>query len=91
MFGVGAMSMLSDTGHPWMFGSNEMEHHSRALIRDARPYIDAMLRIYPRLENIVDARNKKSIRWLRHVGFRIDPPIPAGVDGLPFHPFVMEV
>lgn len=91
MFGVAAPSLLSTVGAPWMFGTDQIEAHPRSLMRDGRTYIDAMLRLFPRLENIVDARNTKSIRWLRHLGFTIDPAIPVGVARLPFHPFVMEV
>jgi hypothetical protein len=90
MFGVAAQSLLSDVGHPWMFGTPEMERHSRSLIREARPYIAEMKAMYPRLTNIVDARNHKSIRWLKKCGFEIQPAIRLGVNGLPFHPFVME-
>jgi hypothetical protein len=42
------------------------------------------------LENVVDARNTKSIRWLRRMGFEVLPAAPLGVEGRPFHLFVME-
>jgi hypothetical protein len=91
MFGVSATSLLSDTGHPWMFGTPTLDRQSRALITVSRHYIAHMLTLFPRLENIVDARNVKSIRWLRRLGFEVTPAEPRGAQGLPFHRFVMEV
>ncbi len=90
MFGV-AGQMINAVGHPWMFGTPRMERHARALISEGRTYIRTMLSVFPRLENVVDARNTKSIRWLKRLGFRIRPPMVMGVAGLPFHPFDMEV
>lgn len=92
MFGVAVHSMLGDIGHPWMFGTPSLEKHMRrALIKDAGGYISDMLRLFPRLENVVDARNTKSIRWLQRMGFTVRPAVPMGAAGVPFHPFVMEV
>lgn len=92
MFGMYRQTMLSDSAQPWMFGTPAIDKHlRRALIEDARGYISDMLRLARRLENVVDARNKTSIRWLTHLGFKILPAIPMGVSGAPFHPFVMEV
>lgn len=43
------------------------------------------------LTNYVDARNAVSIRWLRWLGFEIEPAAPFGIHGLPFHRFSMRV
>ena len=48
-----------------------------------------MRALFPYLFNFVDARNMKSIRWLKHLGYAVGPPVPFGVAGLPFHPFSM--
>jgi len=42
------------------------------------------------LYNYVDARNVKSIKWLRWLGFQLDEPAPYGVRGLPFHRFELR-
>ena len=49
-----------------------------------------MLREFPVLRNVVDARNTVSIRWLVWLGFTIGTPQPMGVRGLPFIPFANE-
>ena len=92
MFGMTVHSMLGGVGHPWMFGTPAIEKTlRRALIEEGRGYISDMLRLCPRLENVVDSRNLKSIRWLTRMGFTVHPAVPMGVAGVPFHPFVMEV
>ena len=92
LFGMTVHSMLGGVGHPWMFGSVAIEKHlRRALDEDGPLYISDMLRLCPRLENVVDSRNLKSIRWLQRMGFTVKPAVPMGVAGTPFHPFVMEV
>jgi hypothetical protein len=44
---------------------------------------------YPQLENHVDARNRRALRWLGWLGFTIEAPAPWGVEGRPFHRFWM--
>lgn len=74
-------------GVPWMVGTNELDKCGRELMAEARNCLKVWHRFYPTLMNVVDARNTKSIRWLKRLGFTVRNPIPMGVDGLPFHPF----
>lgn len=87
VYGVSPTTLMGDTASPWLLGTSRMERNAKAVLRDARRYIAFVSERYPRLVNYVDARNKPSIRWLRRVGFQIDPPAPYGVAGLPFHRF----
>jgi len=87
---LGVSGEWTGSGRPWMFGTDEVERQARSLMRDSRQYIQHMLGAFQRLENVVDARNTKYIRWLKRVGFRILSPINIGVAGLPFHPFRLE-
>jgi hypothetical protein len=89
MFGVAPVSLMSDIGLPWMVGTTLVDRERRALTRLTPPYIARMLAAYPSLANVVDARNVKSIAWLRRAGFKVHAPAPAGVAGLPFHLFTM--
>lgn len=77
-------------GVPWMVGTNEVTKHQRAVISLAPRYIARMLRAYPRLTNRVHAENTRAIRWLRHVGFQLEPVHRHPVTGAPFHWFSME-
>jgi hypothetical protein len=88
IFGVSG-GLVGRTGYPWMFGTDAVDHNTRSLMRDSRGYIRQMLDVFPRLTNVVDARNEKYIRWLKRIGFNILPPIAMGKGGLMFHPFEM--
>lgn len=83
-------SLLSCEGAPWMLGTDALDRHPVTLMKSCPRYIDLMKESFPHLRNYVDARNKKSIRWLRRLGFTIHPPIPYGVSQLPFHPFELR-
>lgn len=90
IFGVAARSLMSDTGVPWLLGSDDLVTHRRPFLRHGRVFVSAMLDIFPHLENYVDARNTTSIEWLRWLGFDILPAEPFGVYRLPFHRFEMR-
>ena len=85
--GAASQSLLSCTGIPWMLGTNELSWHSALFVRHGKRCISELLTRFERLENHVDARNTKSVRWLRSIGFTVDDPQPYGAFGLPFRRF----
>lgn len=90
IFGVGHFD--PKVGVPWMLATHDVfqtPRASRALVSKGRWYIQRMLANYPRLENYVDTRNERAIRWLRHLGFTIHPAAPYGPYGYLFHRFDM--
>lgn len=87
MFGVTARSALSTTGTPWMLATQELERVQRPFLRLSLPVVELMQDEYPKLENYVDARNDRTIRWLKWLGFKLAPSAPFGVSRLPFHRF----
>jgi hypothetical protein len=90
LFGVVPMSLAGVTGIPWLLGSDAVAAYSRQFLRRNRAWLGEMLRDFPLLTNVVDARNTVSIRWLRWLGFTLGTPQPMGVRGLPFIPFEMS-
>jgi len=90
IFGVGSPSLLSDTGVVWMLGTDLIERYKGAFIKYSRDYITAMLSVYPYLTNFVDARNTRTIRWLKFMGFTFLPAKPIGLKGLPFYQFELR-
>lgn len=90
MFGVVPASLLGGVGVPWMIGTTDIERHQHAFLRRCRPHVAHMRRLYTHLANMVDARNRVAMRWLRWLGFRLGEPVPHGPDGLPFRPFEMR-
>lgn len=82
MFGCGDFT-------PWLLGSERLPEAGMAIARHSHRYIEFMLRRYPLLYNYVDVRNKLAIRWLRWCGFMLFEPIPYGLSGELFYPFLM--
>ena len=90
ILGVVPANMLAGQGVPWLLGTPLIDKHRSAFIRLNRIYIPKMLAAFPHLFNIVDARNTKSIAWLKHMGFTVPPARPTGPQGLPFHLFTLD-
>lgn len=90
IWGVGKVSFLSKEGLPWMLTSDLVDQHYREFLRRGSKYLVDMQKEAIVLINMVDVRNKKSIRWLKWLGFNIHDPVPFGPDGMLFHPFIME-
>ena len=90
LFGVVPMTLVGVTGIPWLLGSESVTRYGRPFLRRNRIWLREMLREFPVLRNVVDARNAVSIRWLAWLGFTFGTPQPMGVRGLPFIPFEMS-
>lgn len=90
VFGVAPASMIGGSGIPWLVGSDALEKYQRTFLRRCGKVVNAMLTVYPYLENYVDARNHVAKAWLHWLGFTLEGPAPYGVLGLPFHRFYME-
>lgn len=90
MFGVSPASMLSGKGTPWLISTHLVEKYQKTFLRGSRHALQAMLLVYPHLENYVDERNHVAKAWLHWLGFRLEDPVPFGPLGLNFHRFHME-
>lgn len=85
-----ALGLFDAIGLPWMLGTDLVRRHQRVLMRACRPYIQRMLRAYPHLFNVVHAENHTAKRWLKRVGFTLQPAEPFGPHGAMFHRFDMR-
>ena len=90
IFGVAKPSFMSDTGIPWLLGSDLITKHVRRFLVANRKVVDVMKQDVKILKNYVDARNLTTIKWLKWLGFVIHPAHPYGVEQLPFHLFTWE-
>lgn len=90
IFGVAPKSMIGGSGIPWLVATDELEKYQFAFLRRCRNGVNAMLSVYPYLENYVDERNHTAKAWLHWLGFKIEDAQPFGISGLPFHRFHME-
>ena len=87
LWGVGPLSLVEGRGCPWLLAADAFEALGSDIGRLSRPLLAMMRDLYPRLENHVDARHIKAVRWLSWLGFTIEPATPWGVEGRPFHRF----
>ncbi len=90
IWGVGKISYLSKEGIPWMLTSHLVDIHYREFLRHSIRLLEDIKSEAIVLTNMVDARNSKSIKWLKRLGFEIHAPVPFGPDKMLFHPFIME-
>lgn len=87
--GCSSPSMLSDIGTPWLLATDVMQRHTKRLTVDAIASVRMMLDKYPILSNVVDARNRASIKWLAAIGFVFKETIEI-VPGYPAIRFEMR-
>lgn len=91
MFGVSRMVAVgTDVGTPWLFGTPLIDKYERSFLRRNRDMVREMSALFSVLENWVDIRNHKAVRWLRWLGFEIHEPEPHGPLGRLFYRFTME-
>lgn len=90
VFGAGSANGVGN-GVPWMLGNDRLLLIRRELVVESRAWIDYLNRIYPHLENWVDARNTTSIRWLGAMGFIFPGETIVLPSGVQFRRFTRDV
>ena len=79
MFGVAAVS--HGLGMVWLLAAPELEAGpvAREFLRQSRFWVNLMAKHCPVMFNIIDARNKVTISWLKWCGFTFPyPAVPYG-------------
>lgn len=89
IWGVALESVIGGVAVPWLATTRLVDQHPIEFARGSRKVLADIRTRYPVLENYVDARYTKCVRWLRWLGFEIHPAEPYGQAGLPFHKFRM--
>lgn len=85
--GVSPLSLLGGLGSPWLLGTEASVRYPRDIVAHGHRLVRQWERKYSHLFNYVDARNLRSIAWLKRIGFTVLPAQPYGQAGLPFHRF----
>jgi hypothetical protein len=82
--GVPAISTAYSAGVkvrvPWMLATDDIRAIGREFLLGSHGEVDRMRKSYALLINNVHSKNTLSMRWLKWLGFIIDPT-PAGPDG----------
>ncbi len=90
IFGVSNHPSLSNVGTVWAMGTNDVKAFRKDFLAQSAWWLD-VLHGNGRdiLYNVVDARNKDHIRWLKWLGCSFIALHPTwGVESLPFYEFV---
>lgn len=91
LYGVAPVSVMGGQGCPWLLGTDACLRHWRTFLRHSRPVFIRQASRYSYLENRVHVKNVPSIRWLRWLGFELEPAMPYGWQREPFHKFTMRL
>ncbi len=83
-------SALGGIGEPWLLTSPAIEKIPVSFVREARQEVNAMLGIFPVLQNYVAANYRQACRFLECVGFDLGEAFPAGPARAPFRQFRKE-
>lgn len=82
VFGVTALG--DRQASPWMMATPEADRFPKDMVGFGRQFTQAWLQQWDYLFNFVNAANTKSIRWLKHLGYKVMDPQPVGHLGAPF-------
>ena len=93
---VGVCGVCRDgpAGEIWMLGTDGLmatPSHRRQFVRLSQQWIDELLLDWRVLHNWVFAANRKSVAWLRFLGFTVYPAQPHGPYAQLFRYFCREV
>ena len=72
--GVVPISVLSNSGCPWMLGTNQLFKYNKSFYRYFTEVVDEMGSIYHHLENVIEVHNDKPIALLKRIGFKFSEP-----------------
>lgn len=89
IFGVNPLKEHDGVGVIWMLATKFFDEHSMAFIHACKEVVADMIDKYEYVFNYVYSENRKSIKWLKWLGFDVKDPEPIGHKGANFHRFEM--
>ncbi len=92
LFGISRRPFLSTTAVPWLLTGVGVEKHPRAFWKACRVIVADWREQFAgvEMEQFVDARHERALRWAARLGFHVEPAMPFGAAGLPFHRISMS-
>lgn len=73
---------MENGGVLWIITTQAVDRHQTAFLRASRKFVSEARARYPRLENMIDARNDRLVAWCRWLGFTLSEPFDY--NGYPF-------
>jgi hypothetical protein len=86
LWGVRKANLLDRYGYLWAMTTNLVEEHPFIFARQSKMVIDQMMEEYDCLHGVVRPELKRSIRWLKFLGFEILPL--QNLEGTNYYPFL---
>lgn len=83
MTGVVQLERDGRAGRPWMIGTDLLDQHQKIFLRRCAAQVETMQMCFDSLENVVDSRNERAVKWLCWLGFSFSAPEPMGPDQIP--------
>lgn len=74
-WGLVPPSLLSDEAYLWLYSTSAVDEHKFIFVRYSQRLIEEMLKIYPTIVGVTDAKASDSIRWLKWLGAKFGEPI----------------
>ena len=78
MWGVSKAASLLGGASAWMLTSTLIDKYARHFIRRVRPYVEALQQEYGYIENYVDSRHARALRFFEWLGFQIEDGMLVG-------------
>lgn len=89
--GVNVAEGLSPEASPWLLGTDFMQRYPRQVLSISKVLLNRWKARYPFMFNFVDARHKRAIMWLRHLGASAELIPEHGPYKKPFYRFTFGV
>lgn len=87
MWGLSKGSSLIGGASAWLMTSSLIDKYSRHFLRDVKPYIKALGEQYGYVENYIDSRHERALRFFQWLGFEINKEngMLIGPQNIPFY------
>lgn len=89
IFGVNPVEDSDRIGAIWMLATKFFDDYFMIFASGCKPIVEDMIKPFKYVFNYVHAENKKSIKWLQWLGFKVREAEPIGINGAQFHRFEM--
>lgn len=89
IFGVNPIVGGDHLGVIWLLATKFFDDNSITFAFKCKPIVKDVIKLFKYVFNYVYAENRKSIRWLKWLGFNVCKAEPIGKNGAKFHRFEM--